>query len=81
MARQSFAAIHLRSLRTDRGLSPEALSWEIHRKGYGDVSGHTIRRVERGATPTPRVQYAIASYFGKRPTELWPLDQRTRAAA
>lgn len=74
MTRDRLASAQLRSLRTDRGLSPEQLGYHV------GVSGHTIRRIEdTGAVPTPRIQFAIASYFSLRPTELWPLDGRRTA--
>jgi DNA-binding XRE family transcriptional regulator len=75
MSRDRFAASHLRSLRLDRGMSPEQLGWST------GVSGHTIRRIERlGAVPTPRVQYALAKFFDLRPTELWQIDRRRAVA-
>jgi DNA-binding XRE family transcriptional regulator len=64
----------LRELRIDKGLSPEALSWEIRRMriATGTVSGKQIRRIEEeGIVPTPRVAFALASYFDARPTEVW----------
>lgn len=70
MSRRSFGGAQVRLLRADRGLSPEQLGWAT------GVSGPTVRRIERGAIPTARVQYAIASYFDMRPSQLWPVDQR-----
>jgi DNA-binding XRE family transcriptional regulator len=56
-------------------MSPEQLGWAV------GVSGHTIRRIERhAAIPTPRVQYALAQFFGLRPTELWHIEPRRVAA-
>ncbi len=66
------AASLLKELRTDAGLSPEALSLEIHRAQLGYVSGKTIRRIEQtGKVPTPRVQFAIAQFFGRLPSAIW----------
>lgn len=49
-------------------MSPEQLGYHV------GVSGHTIRRIERtGAIPSPRIQFALAQFFGMRPTELWPV--------
>jgi DNA-binding XRE family transcriptional regulator len=59
--------LRLKELRIDKGLSPNDLG---HRAG---ISGKTVRMAEAGITPRPRVQHAIASVFGLRPTELWPL--------
>lgn len=62
----------LREWRLDRGLSPEALSWELRRAKLETVSGKQIRRIEQdGVIPTPRVMFALASYFGAKPTEVW----------
>jgi len=73
--RDRFASAKLKSLRVDRGLSPEQLGQ------LAGVSGHTIRRIEqRGVVPTPRVQYLLAGHFGLRPTELWALDGKRAAA-
>lgn len=58
--------------RIDRGLSPEALSWELRRAKLETVSGKQIRRIERdGVIPTPRVMFALASYFDAKPSEIW----------
>lgn len=74
MKRDRFAASQIRSLRIDRGMSPEQLG---HVAG---VSGHTIRRIERDAiVPTPRVQFLLARYFEMRPTEVWSPDHGRRA--
>jgi transcriptional regulator with XRE-family HTH domain len=62
----------LRALRIDRGLSPEQLAWRL------GISGRTIRRVEDGRLPYPRTQFAIASFFEMRPSELWPADAARR---
>jgi DNA-binding XRE family transcriptional regulator len=75
MSRDRFAACHLRSLRLDRGMSPEQLGWAV------GVSGHTIRRIERDhAVPTPRVQFALAQFFALRPTEIWQVERRRAVA-
>lgn len=62
----------IKEWRLDKGLSPEALSWELRRAKLQSVSGKQIRRIEdQGVVPTPRVQFALASYFEARPTEVW----------
>jgi len=69
------ASAQLRSLRIDRGLSPETLGYAV------GISGHTVRRIEReGVVPTPRIQFALAQFFELRPTEIWALDQGRVAA-
>jgi DNA-binding XRE family transcriptional regulator len=57
----------LQSLRINRGLSPNDLGY------LAGVSGKTIRFVEAGHTPHPRIQFAIAEVFGLLPLDLWPL--------
>lgn len=75
------AAELIRQMRTDEGLTPEALAYQIARDGGGIVSGRTIRRIEsEGAIPTVRVQFALARHFGMSPTDLWR-PQRRKAAA
>lgn len=72
----------LREWRLNRGLSPEALSWELRRAKLESVSGRQIRRIEeQGVIPTPRVMFALASYFDARPTDLWRTALRVRMAA
>lgn len=72
----------LKELRTDAGLSPEALSLAMHRAGLGYVSGKTIRRIEQtGKTPTPRVQFAIARYFDRLPSGIWGRGRAPMGAA
>ena len=80
--RDLHAARLLKELATDKGLSPEALAWEIYKTARIQVSGRTIRRIEQaGVIPTPRVQFALASFFGLRPTEIWPLPSQRKVAA
>jgi hypothetical protein len=59
--------------RVDRGLSPEQLSFELAlAKIPHPPTGRQIRRIEEeGIVPTPRVQFALASFFDARPTEVW----------
>lgn len=71
----------IRELRTDLGLSPEALSWAIYHSGCGEVSGRTIRRVEaEGVVPRVAAQFAIAMFFDRPVTSIWrPVRQRVAA--
>lgn len=62
--------IALISLRVNEGLSREALGYRA------GVSRETIRLAEAGFVPTPRVQFALAAIFGKRPLDLWPIDRQ-----
>lgn len=66
--------INLRAERINRGLSLDDLA---ERTG---VAKSTLARVERRESiPSPRVQYAIATHFGLRPTDVWPLEQEIAA--
>lgn len=60
----------LEALRINAGMSPNDLGYRA------GVSGKTIRFVEAGHVPTPRVQHAIASVFELQPLDLWPLHER-----
>lgn len=60
----------LQELRINEGLSPNALG------SRAGVSGKTIRLAEAGWTPSPRVQFAVASVFGLRPLDLWPFERQ-----
>lgn len=64
----------LQSLRINQGLSPNALA---HRAG---VSGNTVRTAERGITPSPYVQLAIADALSVEPLDIWPLDRQAVGA-
>ncbi|HTE59684.1 MAG TPA: helix-turn-helix transcriptional regulator [Solirubrobacteraceae bacterium] len=79
-SRDKAAGRLLREWRLDRGLSPEALSWELRRAKLQSVSGKQIRRIEaHGVIPTPRVMFALASYFDARPSEVWNTALRVAA--
>lgn len=60
-------------LRLDAGLSADQLGQLVN------VAGKTIRLIEKGHVPGPRIQYAIASYFEQRPTDIWPLSTQVSA--
>jgi DNA-binding XRE family transcriptional regulator len=68
--------LRLKELRINAGMTPNDLAYRA------GVSGKTVRMVEAGFVPTPRVQYAISKVFDSRPLDLWPLDRdRQRVAA
>lgn len=60
----------LQALRINEGLSPNALAYRA------GVSGNTIRLVEAGFVPSPRIQFAIATVFELRPLDLWPIEEQ-----
>ena len=64
----------LQELRLNEGLSPNALAYRA------GVSGKAVRMAEAGFTPSPRVQFAIASVFELRPLDVWPMDRQVRVA-
>ena len=70
----------VRAWRLDLGMSPEQLSWAIDVKGCGPVSGRTIRWIEKGRVPHPRVMLSVARFFDVKPTYLWG-SPKDRAAA
>jgi DNA-binding XRE family transcriptional regulator len=58
----------LQELRINAGLSPNDLGARC------GVSPNTIRLAERGYTPGPRIQFAIANCLGVLPLDIWPLS-------
>jgi transcriptional regulator with XRE-family HTH domain len=72
----------IRDLRSDQGLSPEALSYAIFKAGHGAVSARTIRRVEAtGMVPRVAAQFAIASYFDRPVSTIWSAATNRKVAA
>lgn len=61
--------VSLAQLRFDAGLTPEELGDKV------GIAGRTIRRLEEGTRPTPRVAKAIADHFGVKASDLWPLEE------
>jgi DNA-binding XRE family transcriptional regulator len=60
----------LQELRINAGLSQSDLARATH------VSTGSIRLAERGFVPGPRIQFAVANYFGLKPLDIWPLSQQ-----
>ncbi len=58
-------------MRINEGLTPNMLAYRAN------VSGNTVRLAEAGFVPGPRIQFAIAEVFGKRPLDLWPLEEQS----
>lgn len=68
--------LKLKELRVQAGMSPNDLAFRV------GVSGKTVRMVEAGFIPSPRVQFRIAGAFDLKPLDLWPFDRdRQRVAA
>lgn len=63
--------LNLRELRFNAGLTPEELG------DLAGVSGRTVRRLEEGAMPTPRVAKALADHFEVVASDLFPIDEVT----
>jgi DNA-binding XRE family transcriptional regulator len=64
----------LQALRINRGLSPNELAY------LAGTTGKTIRLIEAGHVPGPRIQFAIAEVFDLLPLDLWPLHENDRRA-
>lgn len=60
-------------LRVNEGLAATDLAYRA------GVSAKSVRMAEMGFVPGPRVQFAIASAFDLRPTDIFPLDSQRRA--
>jgi DNA-binding XRE family transcriptional regulator len=63
---------NLQALRLNRGLSPNDLARET------GISAPTIRLAEKGHTPSPRVAFALADFFGLHVTDIWPIPGQPR---
>lgn len=67
--------LRLKELRINAGMSPNDLAFRT------GVSGKTIRMVEAGWIPSPRVQFQIAKAFDLQPLDLWPFDRDVQRVA
>lgn len=67
--------LRLKELRINAGMSPNDLAYRV------GVSGKTIRMVEAGWIPSPRVQFQIAKAFELKPLDLWPFDRHMQRVA
>lgn len=73
------AAAKIRDLREEAGYnSPEALASAIKLASKtatwgsrGGVDAWTIRAIERGHVPGPRIRFVLASYFDRTAREIW----------
>lgn len=62
------ATIDLRAERLNRGLSLRQAAEAM------DVPEQSIRRVESDLGVTPRNAFKIASFYGYRVTDVWPMN-------
>lgn len=62
----------LQALRINKGMSPNDLAYQA------GTTGKTIRLVEAGHVPSPRLQFQIAGVFELLPLDLWPLHENDR---
>lgn len=80
--RDPVAGEFIRRLRIGGGYSPEDLARAIREHGTAkgldanrvSISGDTIRLVEKGHIPGPRVKFALSHYFQVRPGQIWKDD-------
>lgn len=61
-------------LRLNRGLSPNQVAY------LTGLTGPTVRLAESGHIPSPRVQFALADFYGLKVVELWPLETQKELA-
>jgi transcriptional regulator with XRE-family HTH domain len=67
MTRNRKPNLTLKALRLNRGLSVNDLAY------LAGVSAPTIRLTEAGHIPGPRIQFALAEFFGVAVLHIWPL--------
>lgn len=58
----------LQELRLNAGLSPNDLGYRA------GISGKSVRQIEAGVIPHPRIQFAIAQVFDLLPLDIWSLE-------
>lgn len=68
-------SIDLRSERLNRGFSIRGLSKEI------GVPEQSIRRAESGLSLSPSNAFKLASFYGYRVTDIWPVEHFVGDAA
>lgn len=62
--------------RLNKGLTPNQVAYAT------GLTGPTIRLAARGHIPSPRVQFALADFYGvERVVDLWPLETQKELAA
>ncbi len=66
--------VDLTKERLEKGLSIRQAAAEMH------IGAMTLQRAESGETVHPANAKTIADFYGYKPTEIWPLDQKATAA-
>ncbi len=61
--------------RLNKGLTPNQVAYMT------GLTGPTIRLAEKGHIPSPRVQLALAEFYGERVVDLWPIETQKELAA
>lgn len=70
--------INLREERLNRGLSAAQAAKAM--KLPSESGAQVLLNAENGSKPRPETAFKIANFYGYKPTEIWPLDQKARAA-
>lgn len=60
--------VDLRAERHNRGLTLDALAEKT------GLPKSTLARVEQGTVPSVTTQFTLASFYGYKVTEVWPLE-------
>ncbi len=63
------------ALRLNKGLTPNHVAYMT------GLTGPTVRLAEGGHIPSPRVQFALAEFFGvEEVMDLWPIETQKELA-
>lgn len=67
-------SVNLRAERINRGLSATAAAKAI------DCDPQVLLNAERGdSVPRPQTAFKIAKFYGYKPTDIWPVDEKAAA--
>lgn len=61
--------------RLNKGLTPNQVAYMT------GLTGPTVRLAEKGHIPSPRVQLALAEFYGEEVLALWPIETQRELAA
>lgn len=65
---------NLIEMRLNKGLTPNQVAY------LTGLTGPTVRLAESGHVPSPRVQLALADFYGRKVVDLWPLEVQKELA-